>query len=94
MRTHMKKEVLQWCQKANVELVFTATNPSWMNRIECHFAPAKQFVINNSDYSDHRSIGKAMQNYLRWRNKNAADNKILKLKMQSEFGDRPLGQKV
>ena len=78
MRTHMKKEVLQWCQKANVELVFTATNASWMNRIECHFAPAKQFVINNSDHPDHRSIGKAMQDYLRWRNKNASDNKILK----------------
>ena len=78
MRTHMKKEVIQWCQNANVELVFTATNASWMNRIECHFAPTKQFVINNSDHPDHCSIGKAMQDYLRWRNKNAADNRILR----------------
>ena len=78
MRTHLKKEVLEWCRTNNVELVFTATNASWMNRIECHFAPAKQFVINNSDRPDHRSIGKAMQDYIRWRNKNASDKRILK----------------
>jgi 3-methyladenine DNA glycosylase Tag len=78
MRTHSKAEVVDWCQKNNLKLVYTATNASWMNRIECHFAPAKQFVLNNSDHPDHRSIGQAMQDYIRWRNKNAKNNKILK----------------
>ena len=32
--------VLQRCQQANVELVFTAISAFWRNRIECHFAPA------------------------------------------------------
>jgi len=76
--THRKQEVVQWSNANNIKLVFIATNASWMNRIECHFAPTKQFVINNSDRPDHRSIGHDMQNYLRWRNKNASDKKILK----------------
>jgi len=76
--THKKQEVVHWSNANNIELVFTATNASWINRIECHFAPTKQFVINNSDRLDHRSIGHDMQNYLRWRNKNASDKKILK----------------
>jgi transposase len=78
MRTHAKAEVVEWCHRNNIRLVFTATNASWMNRIECHFAPAKEFVIRNSDYSDHKAIGQAMQDYVRWRNKNAADKRILK----------------
>jgi len=78
MKTHTKDEVLDWCSKNKVKLVLTATNASWMNRIECHFAPAKQFVICNSDYPDHKSIGRAMQDYVRWRNKNAPDKRILK----------------
>ena len=75
---HHKKEVRDWCAGHNVVLVFIATNASWMNRIECHFAPIKTFVICNSDYPDHNSIGKAMQDYLRWRNKNASNKKIKK----------------
>tara|TARA_B100000315_G_scaffold254634_1_gene296132 strand:+ start:216 stop:1193 length:978 start_codon:yes stop_codon:yes gene_type:complete len=78
MRTHSKMEVVDWCQKNNINFVFTATNASWMNRIECHFAPAKQFVMSNSDHPDHKTIGRAMQDYVRWRNKDAKNKKILK----------------
>jgi len=78
MKTHTKDEVTDWCSRNNIRLALTATYASWMNRIECHFAPAKQFVISNSDYPDHKSIGRAMQDYLRWRNRNAADKRILK----------------
>jgi|TARA_B100001971_G_C18140238_1_gene509975 transposase len=78
MKTHTKAEVVAWCDQNNIELVFTATNASWMNRIECHFSPAKYFVIYNSDHPDHRSIGQAMQDYIRWRNKNAKNEKIIR----------------
>jgi hypothetical protein len=49
-----------------------------MNRIECHFAPFKQFVINNSDYPNHKAIQEKAQQYLQWRNKNAKDKRLLK----------------
>ena len=36
----------------NVELVFTPTYASFLNRIECHFWAINEFVVNNSDYPD------------------------------------------
>lgn len=78
LSTHKAQEVCQWCRRNRITLVFTATYASWMNRIECHFAPFKTFVISNSDYSDHKEIDKAAQDYLRWRNADKRDQKILK----------------
>jgi hypothetical protein len=31
-------------------LVFTPTYASFLNRIDCHFRPIGEFVINNADY--------------------------------------------
>lgn len=78
LSSHKHKEVVEWCARNNIKLVFTATYASWMNRIECHFAPVKRFVIDNSDYPDHDAIARAMQKYLRWRNRDAHDEEILK----------------
>jgi transposase len=76
--SHKRAEVQQWCRANNVEQVFTATYSSWMNRIECHFAAFKQCVIENSDHPDHAAIARAAQKYLRWRNRHASDERILK----------------
>ena len=78
LSTHKRKDSRQWCRKNKITLVFTATYASWMNRIECHFAPFKKFVLDNSDYSNHDEIEKAAQHYLRWRNADATNKKILK----------------
>ena len=72
------QEVVDWCEASNIALVFTATYASWMNRIECHFTAVKRFVISNSDYPDHAAIAKAMQDYLRWRNRNTDDKELRK----------------
>ena len=66
---HKKEEVVDYCDDNNITLVFTATNASWMNRIQCHFTPIKHFVINNSEYANHDEIAKALREYVRWRNK-------------------------
>jgi transposase len=34
---HKKAEVTAWCQTNDVELVFTPSNASWLNWIECEF---------------------------------------------------------
>jgi transposase len=78
LSSHKRRDIRTWCHQQNVELVFTATYASWMNRIECHFAAAKRFVINNSDYPDHTTMTRAMQKYLRWRNKDATNRKTLR----------------
>ncbi len=74
---HLHKTVRKWCRSNKVSLVFTATNASWMNRIECHFAPIREFVLNNSNYRCHAELAAAMRSYIRWRNREPGNNRIL-----------------
>lgn len=76
---HKRREVRAWCAANNMEMVWTATYASWMNRIECHFTPVKRFVISNSDYADHEAIARAMRKYLRWRDRNKDDKELRKV---------------
>jgi len=78
LSTHKHRKVKRYCRHSNIWLVYTATYASWMNRIECHFAPLKTFVISNSDYSGHAEIARAAQDYLRWRNADKKNHRILK----------------
>jgi transposase len=78
LSTHKTPDILQWCRRHQVSPVFTATNASWMNRVECHLTAAHYFVIKNSDPDDHRAVGLRMQEYLRWRNRNTDDAKLAK----------------
>lgn len=74
---HLTKDVDEWLEKNNAERVLTATNASWMNRIECHFYPVKKFAIQNSDPKNHSELGQSIQKYIRWRNKHPRKKKIL-----------------
>lgn len=76
---HKGKKVRRWCEDNHVELCFTPTYASWANPIEAHFGPLRGFVLNNSDYPDHRSLARAIHAYLRWRNANTRDPEILAL---------------
>lgn len=78
LSSHKRREVVEWCGRNDVRLVFTATYTSWRNRIECHFAPLKQFVIDNSEYPDRAAIARAVQDYPAWRNRDAQNKDILK----------------
>jgi hypothetical protein len=78
LSTHKHRDVKAYCRSSNIRLVYTATYASWMNRIECHFAPFRRFVMDNSDWSDHKEIARAAQDYLRWRNQDKKNAKILK----------------
>lgn len=75
---HKHNKVTSWASENNVELVFTATNASWMNRIECHFGPLRKFVLAGSDHKGHKALGSAIQAYIRWRNKHKRDERILR----------------
>jgi transposase len=67
-KPHLKAEVLAWASRNNVRLVFTPTNASWLNRIECHFTALKKFALDNSDYTSHEDQFAAIESYLRWHN--------------------------
>jgi len=75
---HHHKKVKTWAQENDVELIFTPTYASWLNRIECHFGPLRKFVLEGSDFTAHKDLGSAIQAYLRWRNKNKRHAAILR----------------
>lgn len=90
LSTHKTPAVLQWCRRNQVLPVFTATNASGLNRVECHLTAAHYFVIKNSDPEDHRDVGQRMPEYLRWRNRNTDNARLVKPKAQCQLFDRAL----
>jgi len=79
LSAHKAKKIRAWCERNNVELCFTPTYSSWANPIECHFGPLRDFVLNNSDYTNHTTLTRRVHAYLRWRNANARAPEILAL---------------
>jgi transposase len=78
LSTHKTPAIREWADASNVELVFTPTYASFLNRIECHFWGIGEFVINNADYPDWDTIAKAMADHIRYRNGPHRDQRLLK----------------
>jgi transposase len=66
---HKKAQVTDWCRAHGVELVFTPTNASWSNWIECEFTALRYFTLNGTDYQSHAEQNTAIGAYIRWRNR-------------------------
>ena len=69
---HGTPEVRRWCRQNNIHLIWTPTNASWLNPIECQFTPVKEFVIRNSNYTNHHDLDRALKRYAAYRNRYAA----------------------
>jgi transposase len=78
LSTHKTKDIHEWAQASNVELVFTPTYASFLNRIECHFWAIGEFVVKNSDYPDWDTLTKAMAAHIEYRNGPHHDQRLLK----------------
>jgi transposase len=68
---HGKDRVRDWCAANGVELVFTPTNASWLNWIECEFTALRYFTLDGSDYPSHAAQEAAIAGYIRWHNPHA-----------------------
>jgi transposase len=77
LSTHKTKEVREWAENNNVELVFTPTYASFLNRIECHFWAIGEFVVKNSDYPNWDTLAKAMADHIRYRNGPHHDHRLI-----------------
>ncbi len=78
LSTHKTPDIRDWAADSNVELVFTPTYASFLNRIECHFWGIGEFVINNADYPDWNALAKAMADHIRYRNGPHRDQRLIK----------------
>ena len=66
------RQVRDWCADHDVELVFTPSNASWLNWIECEFTALRYFTLDGSDYPSHADQKAAIAGYVRWRNRRTA----------------------
>jgi len=64
LSAHKTPEIRAWATENNVELVFTPTYASFLNRIECHFWAINEFVVNNADYPDWDTVKKAITDHI------------------------------
>jgi transposase len=78
LSTHKTPDIHQWAADSNVELVFTPTYASFLNRIECHFWALGEFVIKNADYPDWAALTTAMTAHIHYRNGPLRDQRLLK----------------
>ena len=79
LSAHWTPEIRRWALNNNVGLLPTPTNASHLNRIECHFWAFVEFVINGSDYRDWTEFTKAAHAYIRRRNRDRHDPRIIEL---------------
>jgi hypothetical protein len=65
-----------WAAANNVELAYTPTNASWLNRIEAQFTALPYFTLDGTDHGSHREQASMIRRYLAWRNRNARDQRL------------------
>jgi transposase len=78
LSTHTTPKIFQWAQANNVELVFTPTYASFLNRIECHFWAIGEFVVKNADYPSWEELARAMADHITYRNGPHRDDRLIK----------------
>ena len=73
LTTRRCRRVGDWAEANNVEIAYTPTNSSWLNRIEAQFTALRYFALDGTDHPSHKAQGSMIRRYIIWRNKNAAD---------------------
>ena len=65
-----------WAAANNLELVYTPTNASWLNRIEAQFTALRYFTLDGTDHRSHREQASTIRRYLAWRNRHTRDQRL------------------
>ncbi len=76
LTTKRCQRVGTWAAANNVEIAYTPTNSSWLNRIEAQFTALRYFALDGTDHPSHKAQGSMIRRYIIWRNKHAADERL------------------
>ena len=76
LSTKTDQRVGEWASANNVELAYTPTYSSWLNRIEAQFQALRYFTLDGTDHSSHAEQASMIRRYIRWRNRQAADQQL------------------
>jgi transposase len=62
----------------NVEIAYTPTNSSWLNRIEAQFTALRYFALDGTDHASHKEQNMTRR-YIIWRNNHAYDERLRRI---------------
>ncbi len=79
LSTKADQRVGEWAAANNVELAYTPTYSSWLNRIEAQFQALRYFALDGTDHGTHQEQASMIRRYIRWRNRNAHDKALREL---------------
>jgi transposase len=79
LTTRKDKRVGQWAAANNVEIAYTPTNASWMNRIEAQFTALRYFALDGTDHTTHQEQASMIRRYIIWRNNHAYDERLRRI---------------
>jgi transposase len=68
-----------WAAASNVEIAYTPTNASWLNRIEAQFTALRYFALDGTDHPTHKEQASMIRRYIIWRNNHAYDERLRRI---------------
>jgi transposase len=79
LSTKKDSRVGDWAEANNVEIAYTPTNSSWLNRIEAQFTALRYFTLNGTDHRSHKEQASMIRRYIIWRNQHAYDERLRRI---------------
>ena len=76
LTTRRDGRVGAWATASNVEIAYTPTNSSWLNRIEAQFTALRYFALDGTDHATHEEQASMIRRYIIWRNNHAYDERL------------------
>jgi len=64
-----------WAAAGNVEIAYTPSGFSWLNRIEA----LRYFTLDGTDYASHKEQASMIHRYIIWRNNHAYDERLRRI---------------
>jgi hypothetical protein len=79
LSTRKDRRVGAWAAANNVEIAYTPTNSSWLNRIEAQFTALRYFTLDGTDHASHKEQASMIRRYIIWRNNHAYDERLCRI---------------
>jgi transposase len=76
LTTAKDRRVGTWAKTSNVEIAYTPTNSSWLNRVEAQFTALRYFALDGTDHPSHKEQASMIRRYIIWRNNHAYDERL------------------
>ncbi|WLQ53105.1 hypothetical protein P8A21_38935 [Streptomyces poriferorum] len=76
LTTKRCRRVATWADGNNVEIAYTPTNSSWLNRVEAQVTALRYFTPDGTDHAGRKEQGSMIRRYIIWLNKHAEDERM------------------